>query len=67
MDAQKVNWSVVKSAIGVDNLRKFANGELSGRSLSRLAAFTEAAGEVRKALRARGVQGARSLARKSCN
>ncbi len=65
MEKSKVNWSVVKNVAGVDSVKKFANGELSGRQLTDLVAFTVAAGEVRKALRQRGVVGARALARKS--
>lgn len=60
-----VNWNAVVSEAGLDAVELFASGQLSGRQLTDLVAYSPAAGEVRKLLRSRGVQQARTLARKA--
>lgn len=61
-----INWDkIVKNVEGFE-LIKFVNGGTGTyRQISEAAAFTEAAGEVRKLLRTNGTRKAKTLARKA--
>jgi len=63
MAPKVVNWKLILGVVGTDNLMAFAGGYLSGRDLYSLTSGTEAGGEVRNALRSRGVETLRKLAR----
>lgn len=58
------NWNkILKDSLSVDIVRTFARGNLSGRQLYSVFTNTEAGGEVRNALRTKGVARTRNAAR----
>lgn len=59
------NWSLIVEEVGLATVADFANGAMSGRELTELVTFSEAAGQVRNLLRSKGVSKARALARKA--
>lgn len=60
-----IDWDRIARFVGNDYLAAFAKGEVTGERLTNRAAFTPAAGQVRRLLRERGITEGRRIARKA--
>lgn len=60
-----VNWNTIFNVGNVSELRSFASGQMSGRQLYNCFTHTSAGGEIRNALRTKGVDRLRRASREA--